>query len=135
MVVQITRTDRSAEDLRREARRLGDAKQSRRLLALALLLEGSSRYEAARMTGMDRQTLRDWVYRYNAEGVAGLTDRPRSGRPPLLAQGQLAELGSLVETGPAPVKDGVVRWRCLDLKTQIATVLGFRFPNVRLAGS
>jgi transposase len=126
MVVQITRTDRSAEDLRREARRVADAKQSRRLLALALLLEGASRHEAARMTGMDRQTLRDWVHRYNAEGVAGLTDRPRSGRPPLLAEGQLAEFDRLVETGPDPVKDGVVRWRCLDLKTQIATCFGIQ---------
>jgi transposase len=124
MVVMITRTDRSADDLRIEARRVCDAKQSRRLLALAALLEGASRYDAARMTGMDRQTLRDWVHRYNAEGVAGLVDRPRSGRPSLLAEDQLTELDRLVETGPDPVKDGVVRWRCLDLKAQIATCFG-----------
>lgn len=124
MVVRITRTDRSADDLRIEARRFCDAKQSRRLLALALLLDGTSRYDAARMTGMDRQTLRDWVHRYNAEGVAGLADRPRSGRPPLLAEGQLAELDRLIATGPDPVKDGVVRWRCADLKTRLATCFG-----------
>lgn len=126
MVVQITRTDHSAEDLRSEARRVADAKQSRRLLALALLLEGASRYEAARMTGMDRQTLRDWVHRYNAEGVAGLADRSRSGRPPLLVESQLAELDRLVETGPDLAEDGVVRWRCLDLKTRIAACFGIQ---------
>jgi transposase len=124
MVVKITRTDRSADELRIEARRVCDAKQSRRLLALAALLEGASRHAAARMTGMDRQTLRDWVYRYNAAGVEGLLDRPRSGRPSLLAQDQLAEFDRLVETGPDPVKDGVVRWRCVDLKAQIATCFG-----------
>ena len=110
--------------IRAEARRVGDAKQSRRLLALALLLEGASRYEAARMTGMDRQTLRDWVYRYNAEGVAGLADRPRSGRRLFWRKASLPSSAVSSRRGRDPVKDGVVRWRCLDLKTQIATCFG-----------
>ena len=62
------------------AQRVRDANQSRRLLALASILDGACRDEAARNAGMDRQTLRDWVHRYNAEGVEGLLDRPRSGR-------------------------------------------------------
>ena len=69
---------------------------------------------------MDRQTLRDWVHRYNAEGVDGLLDRPRSGREPRLNEDQLAEFDKIVETPPDPVADGVVRWRCCDLKAQIA---------------
>ena len=69
---------------------------------------------------MDRQTLRDWVHRYNAEGLEGMLDRPRTGRKPLLNQDQLAELDSIVETQPDPVADGVVRWRCADLKAVIA---------------
>jgi transposase len=129
MVVKITRRDRSADDLRIEARQVRDVKQSRRLLALAALLEGASRQEAARMAAMDRQTLRDWVYRYNAEGVEGLVDRPRSGRPSLLAQDQLAEFDRLVETGPDPVKDGVVRWRCLDLKARIRARFGIEMSE------
>jgi transposase-like protein len=52
------------------------------MLALASVLEGSSREAAARAAGMDRQTLRDWVHRYNAVGLPGLHDRPRSGRKP-----------------------------------------------------
>src|SRR5690349_20606573 len=68
MTVAITRRELGAGDLRREAGRCRDARAARRMLALALVLEGSSREEAARHAGMDRQTLRDWVHRYNAEG-------------------------------------------------------------------
>jgi transposase len=68
--------------------------------------------------------LRDWVHRYNAEGVEGLLDRPRSGRKPLLDEDQLTELDAVVETQPDPVTDGVVRWRCIDLKAVIAKRFG-----------
>jgi len=81
MALTITRRELSAEELRVAARRSKDSDQARRLLAIALVLEGSARTEAARVTGMDRQTLRDWVIRYNAEGVEGLRDRARPGRP------------------------------------------------------
>jgi len=64
---------------------------------------------------MDRQTLRDWVHRYNAEGVAGLATRHRSGRPSQLTRAQLSELRELVIQGPDPAVHGVVRWRCIDL--------------------
>ncbi len=81
MVVAITRSDLSADELRLVARRSKDSCQARRLLALAQVLDGRPRGEAARAGGMDRQTLRDWVHRYNAQGVDGLCDRRRSGRP------------------------------------------------------
>ena len=71
-----------------------------RLLGLANVVDGMSRERAARQAGMDRQTLRDWVIRFNAEGIEGLRDRPRSGRPPWLADGQLAALTALVLRGP-----------------------------------
>lgn len=119
MAVEITRTDLSAGALRQVARRTRDTDQARRLLALALVLEGATRTAAARAAGMDRQTLRDWVHRYNAEGVEGLCDRPRSGRPPRLSESQLSELAGLVEAGPDPARDGVVRWRCVDLQGEI----------------
>jgi hypothetical protein len=61
MTIAITRTEFSADELRREAKRSRDASQSRRLLALASILEGAPRSEAARLAGMDRQTLADWV--------------------------------------------------------------------------
>ncbi len=124
MTVKITRSEFSAEELRRKAGRVRDVNQSRRLLALAQVLDGASRGDAARNAGMERQTLRDWVHRYNAEGVEGLFDRPRSGRKPRLNEGQFAEFDKIVETQPDPVADGVVRWRCADLKAQIAKRFG-----------
>ena len=119
MTIAITRRELSAGELRREARRCRDAPASRRMLALALVLEGSSREEAARHAGMDRQTLRDWVHRYNAGGLDALRDRPRPGREPRLTPEQGAELAAVVERGPDPDRDGVVRWRRIDLKALI----------------
>ena len=124
MTVKITRTEFSAEELRRKAGRVRDANQSRRLLALASILDGARRDEAARNAGMDRQSLRDWVHRYNAEGVEGLLDRPRSGRKPRLNEDQLIQFDKMVEKQPDPVADGVVRWRCADLKEKIAKRFG-----------
>ena len=77
-----------------------------------MVLEGMSRAVAAAAGGMDRQTLRDWVHRYDAQGVAGLADDPRSGRPPTLTPEQMQELKAIVLAGPDPERHGVVRWRC-----------------------
>jgi transposase len=129
MSIAITRTDFSPDELRRASKRSRDANQSRRLLALASILEGASRTEAARLAGMDRQTLADWVHRYNADGVAGLLDRSRSGRKPLLSEDQLAELDRIAETPPDPAADGVVRWRCCDLKLLIARRFGIEISE------
>jgi transposase len=119
MTVAVTRQELSAAELRREAVRCREAAAARRMLALALVLEGRSREAAARAAGMDRQTLRDWVHRYNAQGLAGLHDRPRSGRRPRLTPEQMAELDKVVDDGPDPETDGVVRWRRVDLQALI----------------
>ncbi len=119
MSTKITRLDLTAEDLRRQARRSKDTDQTRRLLAIALVLGGRSRSEAAVAAGMQRQTLRDWVVRYNAEGIAGLADRARSGRPSRLTKEQLAAFDAMVETKPDVETDGVVRWRRVDLKRKL----------------
>ena len=94
------------------------------MLAIALVMEGVDRTTAARSCGMDRQTLRDWVHRYNAEGVAGLVDRPRPGRPPRLSGAELDDLIEIVEAGPDVEIDGVVRWRCADLAGVVAARFG-----------
>src|SRR3954447_3592173 len=124
MTVAITRPELDAGGLRREAGRCRDARAARRMLALALVLEGASREEAARAAGMDRQTLRDWVHRYNAEGLAGLRDRRRPGPRPRLTPEQEAALEGVVERGPDPERDGVVRWRRVDLKALIEARYG-----------
>src|SRR5689334_3726985 len=126
MTVAITREELGAVELRREAGRCRDARAARRMLAPALVLEGRSRAEAARAAGMDRQTLRDWVHRYNAEGLAGLSDRRRPGPRPRLTPEQEAALATAVEQGPDPDRDGVVRWRRVDLQALIETRFAVR---------
>ena len=115
----ITRTDHCAADLRAAASKSDDAAQVRRLLAIALALDGDPRSEAAERSGMDRQTLRDWVHRYNDGGIDGLKSRSSPGRAPRLTDAQKAELKALVIAGPDPEHDGVVRWRCADLQAVI----------------
>jgi transposase len=118
--VAITRLELSATELREQAVKTEDAAVVRRLLGIALVLEGASREQAARTVGMDRQTLCDWIHRYNANGVAGLTSRTSPGRPPALTAAQMQELKSWVLEGPDPKRHQVVRWRCIDLRDEIA---------------
>jgi transposase len=109
MAVEVTRRDLSAAELRREAARSRDANAARRMLAIALVLDGHSREDAAEACGMDRQTLRDWVHRYNAEGLAGLANRRAPGPAPRLSAEQEAAVDRWVEQGPELERDGVVR--------------------------
>lgn len=122
--VTITRMDLTAAELRRAAVKSRDTRAARRMLAIALVLEGVDRKTAAESCGMDRQTLRDWVHRYNAEGLAGLLNLPGGVRQRRLNAGQMAELASWVEAGPDPAVDGVVRWRRQDLGRRIEDRFG-----------
>ena len=127
--IEITCKGLTARELRAASAKARDAKAARRMLAIALVLEGKDRKTAAETCGMDRQTLRDWVHRYNAEGLAGLKNRRGPGRPCQLSAEQKAELAALVEKGPDPEKDGIVRWRCVDLKWRIEEMFGIRLPE------
>ena len=109
------RTDFSADELRVLARKSTDGKQLRRLMAIACILDGMSRTQAAAVGLMDRQTLRDWVHRFNTEGPDGLIDR-KSPRPtPKLTEQQQSQFKEIVLAGPDLEEHGVVRWRCADL--------------------
>ena len=119
MALAVTRQELSAAALRREAARSRDASAARRMLAIALVLEGYSREAAAETCGMDRQTLRDWVHRYNAEGIAGLANRRAPGPASRLSSEQEAMVAGWVEDGPEMERDGIVRWRCRDLRERI----------------
>jgi transposase len=105
----------SSAELRGLAKRSRDADQARRLLSIAAVVDGASRGAAAKMGGMDRQTLRDWVHRFNEAGPEGLRNRAAPGPSPKLSRAQQAKLAALVERGPLPAVDGVVRWRAGDL--------------------
>src|SRR5215468_2512876 len=104
MCAVVIRDDISPQELRRQARQESDGRVAARLFAIANAL-----------AGMDRQTLRDWVHRYNQAGIAGLSNRVAPGRSPKLTEGQMAALKAVVLAGPDPVVDGVVRWRIVDL--------------------
>ncbi len=121
------RADFSAAELRRLATASKHANQSRRLLSLAAVLDGMSRAEAARIGGMDRQTLRDWVHRFNERGPKGSRTAWSKGHPPRLSAEQLAELAEIVETGPDRAVDGVVRWRRVDLQQVVAERFGVAY--------
>ena len=118
------RTDYTAAELRRLAASSRHANQSRRLLSLAAVVDGMNRTQAARIGGMDRQTLRDWVHRFNAHGPDGLKDNWANGSVPRLSPEQQAELADLVETGPDRAVHGVVRWRRVDLQRLIVERFG-----------
>lgn len=125
MTIAITRMDLDAGGLRAAAARARDAAASRRMLALALVLEGAPRSEAARAAGMDRQTLRDWVHRYNAAGLEGLKNRANVGGPRRkLSAAQEAAFAALVREGPKLEEHKVVRWRCRDLRDELARRFG-----------
>ncbi len=122
--IEVTRKDLTASELRSAASRSRDARAARRMLAIALVLEGVDRATAAETCGKDRQTLRDWVHRYNAEGVARLENRTVPHRPRWLAPEKLAELAAWVEAGPDPARYGVVRWQRKDLQHRIEDAFG-----------
>jgi putative transposase len=113
------RDDISPEQLRRRARQESDGRVAARLFAIANALEG-----------MDRQTLRDWVHRYNEEGIAGLSNRPAPGRSPKLTEGQMAALKAVVLAGPDPAVDGVVRWRIIDLCRWVEERWGVSYSEI-----
>ena len=129
MAISITRMDHPAAELRDQASRAQDGASARRLLALALVMEGKTRTEAAISCGMDRQTLRDWVHRYNAEGLAGLTDRPHTGRRPRLTAAQEAEIARIVKAGSdLEAKAALAQRACEELSVHAMIEEEFLYP-------
>ena len=120
------RRDRTSVALRKVAKSESDARVARRILAIASALDGASRADAARAAGMDRQTLRDWVLRYNAYGLDGLADRPRAGRPPKLDAAEKAELLEVVLGGNDPEVSGLSAFTRDDLVRICAERFGKR---------
>jgi transposase len=120
------RKDRTPAVLRKLAKETGDARIARRILAIANALDGMSRDEAARAAGMDRQTLRDWVIRYNAHGLDGLADRWNGGRPPTFTPKEQAEIVEIVLAGPDIEASGLSAYTLEDLAKLCETRFGKR---------
>jgi transposase len=126
------REDFSAVELRELAKAAKDPDQIRRLLSLAAVRDGMSRKIAAEIGAMDRQTLRDWVHRFNEKGPEGLINGKAPGAAPKLSLEQKQDLKRIVEAGPDPEKDGVVRWRCVDLRRVINERFGVDVDEVTI---
>ena len=109
------RSDFDAVAVRSWAKKSKDGPQARRLLTLAVIYEGTSRTEAAKIGGVRLQIVRDWIVKFNADGPAGLVDRKAPGQPPRLNDAHRAALAAMIESGPIPAVHGVVRWRIVDL--------------------
>lgn len=109
------RDDISAAELRRFARTSADRRAGMRALAIANAMDGKSRSEAAAVIGRERQSLRDAVVRYNAEGLDGLRDRPGGGARMQLSAEQCEELKAWVAKGPDPDQDGMSTYRLVDI--------------------
>ena len=127
--VAITRDDETIEDLRRLAKATGDAGQRCRLLAIVMVQEGLSRGEAARLSGVQMQTLRDWVITYNKKGPDGLKTGTSPGAPCRMSEDEIKTLETWLEEGPDPESDGIVRWRCLDLQRKIKAAFGHDYTE------
>jgi len=127
------RDDLEAAALRQFAQTEPDRRAALRALAIAQALDGTSRAEAARVVGRERQSLRDAVTRYNAEGLAGLRDRARPGRREKLDAGQQDELRIWVLQGPDPERDGLSSYRLLDIAAHIEACWGVSYTLSALA--
>lgn len=123
------REDYDGPALRRLSKSSRDSRQVRRLLAIAAVYDGMSREAAARVGGMDRQTLRDWVHRFNALGPDGLSNQKGAGRRRWLTNEQMKELAEIVEVGPNLEEDGVIRWRRIDLVDVIKKRFGVTYSE------
>ena len=127
--IPITRQEYTADDLYELAKQCGSGKQAARARAIAMILEGASRAQAARSQGMQIQILRDWVMRYNEDGFDGLANRPRGGRTCRLRPEQIEIVGTWIKAGPDLEEDGVTRWRIKDLVRKIREVFGVAYSE------
>ena len=125
--IEISRTDHTPEALERLSRECKDDAFARRLRALSMVLRGAGRMEVARAQGVDRQTVHDWVRRFNEAGPDGLRDQPRGGSSCRLRTEQQEELVAVLETGPDLEREGICRWRLVDLSDWIQNHFGVKY--------
>ena len=127
------REDFDSTVLWRLAHKAKDAKQVRRLIALAVIYEGGSRTDAAEIGGVGLQVIRDWIIRFNDAGPDGLIDRKSPGRARKLNEAQRGKLAQIVKEGPIPAIHGVVRWRLKDLASWIHEEFGISMDETTVS--
>ena len=125
--IEVDQSDHTPETLESMSHECKDDNLGRRLRAIAMILRGVSRGEVGHAHGVDRQTVRDWVIRFNEFGPDGLRDQPRGGGTCRLSEDQLAELAEILKEGPSVERDGVFRWRIRDVRDWILTRFGVTY--------
>ena len=123
----ITNRSHTGMELEQIARDCKCPSQARRLRAIAIVLLGAGRSEAARAQGVDTQTLRDWIVLYNEGGVEGLRPGRRGGRRCRLSAWQLEMVAGWVDAGPEAGADAPSRLRLRDIRGRIAAVFSRRY--------
>ncbi len=113
MSIYFFRSEPGAAELRRLARR-ESGRVCQRALMIANMLEGMEHEEAARLAGLSRSAAYEWHNRYEEDGIAGLRDRPRPGRPPRVDAATAARLKERIVAGAELERDGVVAFRGVD---------------------
>lgn len=94
-------TTQEVESIRRLAHsRTAPARTVERARILWLVLQGESVSGIARELGVGRATVRRWLRRFNADGIKGLADEPRSGRPPKYTPEEVGEVIAAAITRP-----------------------------------
>jgi transposase len=86
--------------LQDEIRRSYESRYDHRLHGVLLVAHGLSCPEVARLLGDAPRTVEYWVHRFEQDGLAGLVEGERSGRPPRLNASQLAEIGTALRGTP-----------------------------------
>lgn len=90
-VRELTDEERAAVE-RLAASRTAPARQVERAQIVLLASQGRTAPQVAERLRLNAQTVRDWIRRFNAEGLPGLDDRPRPGKPPTYTPEQVGEV-------------------------------------------
>ncbi len=93
-------TCRRLTRLSKEAERDGAYRVAKRLQAIVLNAEGRTSGELAAILKAPRSKISEWLARYQIEGIDGLLEGYRSGRPAQLSEEQRQRLGDILDSGP-----------------------------------
>lgn len=129
-MVQAVKLSHSAGELLGMSREVKDVRQSHRILAIRDIILGSQRKEVCERYGVSRERLRHWVSWYNEEGISGLKDEDRPGRPGHLSEEKLESFKERIGQQPDHEKDGLVRWRAVDIKEILEKEYGVKYTSL-----
>lgn len=130
-MAQTVRQDiHTIEDLLGQSRSADNVRHSHRILAIRDILCGDMRQNICVRYGVSRESLRHWVSWYNESGVVGLKEGARPGRPKQIAGDKIAAFKERIEKQPCPQKDGVVRWRSIDIQKVLEEEFGATYTSL-----